>query len=109
MAGSRARKDHWTLEEYDHYLRTGQEPRYSPFAADSAVSPAHGDLMQRFESKYIPEPNSGRWTWVGAFHSEELPYGKIRVGNKSLNAHRLSWILYNGEIPEALEVLHKCD
>jgi hypothetical protein len=32
-----ARKDHWTLEEYDFYLRTGQEPRYSPFAADPAL------------------------------------------------------------------------
>lgn len=39
-------------------------------------------------------------------------YGQIRVRkpkNKLFLTHRLSWILKNGEIPDGLELCHKCD
>jgi len=66
-------------------------------------------LYDRFEAKYLPEPMSGCWLWIGAFHSEKFPYGKMRVQGKTVNAHRLSWLLHRGGIPEDMEVLHKCD
>lgn len=52
----------------------------------------------------------GCWDWIGSKNA--AGYGTLRVGgrgSKSVLAHRLSWVLYNGEIPNKLQVLHECD
>ena len=70
------------------------------------------DPLPRFEAKYIPEPNSGCWLWIGAIHdhrSPQLPYGSFRFFGKPSYAHRVAWHLYRGEIPSGAHVLHKCD
>ncbi len=36
-------------------------------------------------------------------------YGAINWGGKMFSAHRVSWNIHFGEIPEGLWVLHKCD
>lgn len=64
------------------------------------------DLLPRFEAKYIPEPMSGCWIWVG--RTEATGYGTINFGKKRIKAHRLSYLLYKGDIGN-LCVLHKCD
>lgn len=47
------------------------------------------------------------WLWQGAKHSGG--YGGVRrVGYPNL-AHRVSWHITNGPIPEGLLVLHACD
>lgn len=61
---------------------------------------------QRLMSKTITKPN-GCVEWIGG-HQEE-GYGRIRFLGKKIGTHRLSWILSNGEIPEGLLVLHRCD
>ena len=44
--------------------------------------------------------------WRG--YIDALGYGRfIALGENK--AHRVSWILHNGEIPPGLKVLHKCD
>jgi hypothetical protein len=55
--------------------------------------------LHRFEASYIPEPNSGCWIWVGTMHSSS-PYGKIKVDGRTIKAHRYSWELANGPIPD---------
>ena len=62
-------------------------------------------IESRLESKYIPEPNSGCWIWIGCI--DKCGYGKMSVGKESL-AHRVSYRLYKGEIPDDLEIDHKC-
>ena len=47
------------------------------------------------------------WLWQKAKNNSG--YGWMFVGEKNWLAHRLSWILHNGEIPEGICVLHKCD
>jgi len=50
------------------------------------------------------------WPW-GAYIST-TGYGQTKVGgraSKLIQAHRLSWIVHFGEIPNGLHVLHKCD
>jgi HNH endonuclease len=70
-------------------------------------------LQDRFDAKYIPEPNSGCWLWTAA--ALQSGYGilcldlAIPPKNKERLAHRISWILKNGEIPSGMHVLHRCD
>ena len=51
------------------------------------------------------------WTWT-AYRSES-GYGsmstRVNCRHKSVQAHRLSWTLFVGPIPDGLFVLHKCD
>jgi hypothetical protein len=68
--------------------------------------------IQRFNAKWMPEPNSGCWLWTASCYP--TGYGAFYIGksekhNKIIPAHRASWIIHNGEIPDGLFVLHKCD
>ena len=47
------------------------------------------------------------WEWTAATWGKG--YGVYRHKNKSRSAHRLSYEIANGPIPEGLLVLHKCD
>ena len=49
----------------------------------------------------------GCWDWNGAPRRDG--YGEIRVDNKLHLAHRLSYQLHKGDIPEGLYVCHTCD
>lgn len=51
----------------------------------------------------------GCWEWRGARKGGRMRYGTIHVGDKSVQVHRLSWILHFGPIPDNLFVCHKCD
>lgn len=53
----------------------------------------------------------GCWVWRGA---TTRGYGFIGVGriegkHRSRYAHRVSWELANGHVPDGLHVLHRCD
>jgi len=62
-----------------------------------------------FERHFMPEPNSGCWLWLSAL--DGAGYGKVRLSHprRLLSAHRASWELHRGVIPNGLFVLHKCD
>ena len=65
-------------------------------------------LLDRFEEKYIPEPNSGCWLWFGAW-SQKTGYGFIQSGDGKLDlAHRVSYRMFVGEIPEGMQLDHLC-
>lgn len=49
----------------------------------------------------------GCWTWTGP-HTPR-GYGMVGSGNQKEYAHRLSYQLFVGEIPEGFEVCHHCD
>jgi hypothetical protein len=63
--------------------------------------------LQRFESKYSPEPNTGCWLWMGSVMNSG--YGRFCVGYHDSSAHRHSYEIFVGEIPEGMSVLHRCD
>ena len=50
--------------------------------------------------------SDGGWMWTGGARGK---YGQSSRLGKSLSAHRHSWILHYGPIPDGLFVLHKCD
>jgi hypothetical protein len=65
----------------------------------------------RFHASYQPEPNSGCWIWTD--YTTPDGYGNFaqKVGDRHLqrNAHRVSWELHCGPIPDGVSVLHRCD
>lgn len=57
--------------------------------------------------------SDGCWEWNGARHKGKCAYGSFRPGGiykaSHSYAHRFSWIIHRGKIPDGLWVLHKCD
>lgn len=55
--------------------------------------------------------SGGCWIYAGAKEANGYGYTQNPVGAypKFLLAHRASWIITNGSIPDGLQVLHRCD
>lgn len=53
-----------------------------------------------------PVPFSGCWLWNGSIDGRG--YGVVTYKNRTMNAHRASWIIANGSIPAGLELDHLC-
>lgn len=49
----------------------------------------------------------GCWAWAGSLSKKG--YGRLRYRSKNWLAHRVSWFLHYGAIPEDMLVCHKCD
>jgi hypothetical protein len=47
------------------------------------------------------------WLWIGA--KKATGYGYTSLSGKGVRAHRASWEIHRGPIPDGLCVLHKCD
>lgn len=51
---------------------------------------------------------NGCWEWTAWIL--KTGYGGFQLStNKPIKAHRYSWILHNGQIPEGMMVCHRCD
>lgn len=46
------------------------------------------------------------WLWTGCKNGNG--YGHLTVARRTLKAHRASWIIHHGEIPDGLQVHHNC-
>lgn len=64
-------------------------------------------VLCRFQAYYRIDETSGCWLWTGYPSGRE--YGGFRLGGKHVSAHRASWLIHKGPIPDGLWVLHKCD
>jgi hypothetical protein len=67
----------------------------------------NADLRNRIEALSVPEPNTGCWLWTNVPGSNG--YGTIEVDGRRMTAHRLSYMVYVGDIASGLVVRHKCD
>ena len=68
--------------------------------------------ISRFWSKVDIKSKDECWEWTGG--KSLNGYGAYKVSGKQYSAHRVSWIISNGQIPvvpgyHGLCVLHKCD
>jgi len=68
-------------------------------------------IRQLIMDNSVPEPNSGCWLWTGTLSGgDELRgYGVFDFMKKSYKAHRASYEVFNGTIPEGLLIRHDCD
>lgn len=65
-----------------------------------------------FEQRFWAKVNKTDtcWLWVGS--TGKNGYGNITVNGQQkdiFHAHRASWIMHNGTIPDGMFVCHKCD
>lgn len=66
-------------------------------------------LQDRLLNKTVRNPLTGCWLFTGCI-IKNSGYGQIGDGARGrLLAHRASYALFNGPIPEGLMVLHSCD
>ncbi len=56
--------------------------------------------------KYV-DKSADCWLWTGA--QSTTGYGQIRIKGALMFAHRLTFMMENGFIPESTCVLHRCD
>ena len=64
-------------------------------------------LEKRFNDNYLIDITTGCWIWMGYLNSGG--YGSFYVDGQLRSAHRVSWELHYGPIPEGLNVCHHCD
>jgi len=64
-------------------------------------------VRERLLAHSMPEPNSGCWLWTG--YADKDGYGYTRIATHNFRAHRASYIVFRGDIPEGMRACHKCD
>ena len=65
------------------------------------------ERLEAFAEKVDKRDRNSCWEWL-AF-KQPKGYGKFWNGSCHVRAHRYSWQLFNGPIPEGKMVLHKCN
>lgn len=56
-----------------------------------------------------PHMDTPCWVWTGNMSRGSVTYGMVRDGGRRMMAHRVSWAMVNGSVPDGLFVMHKCD
>lgn len=84
------------------------DPDYKARKRGEPIVPIEKRLYSHIKINEI----SGCWEWQG---STRAGYGRLTIGSRKdgtrriVMAHRLSYELNYGEIPENMEICHKCD
>lgn len=61
--------------------------------------------IERFQNKV----KKTKYCWLWTSYLDKCGYGHFKLNQKTEQAHRVSYRLYVGEIPEGMCVCHKCD
>jgi len=90
-----------TPQAISHLLTYGYSELITRVGKRGTKILTYDELVIKFHKSYIIQPY-GCYEWTGYLSNG---YGSL---NRKA-AHRFSWELYNGPIPEGMQVLHKCD
>lgn len=65
-------------------------------------------LIDRFNAKYQKD-ESGCWIWIASCAG--MGYGQIKLPGerRQIYAHRLSYLIHKGPLPEGKQICHTCD
>jgi len=63
-------------------------------------------VQERFFAKVNKDGSTGCWLWVAFIVPSG--YGRLRIGEKNVFAHRVSYELFIGPIPAGAQVDHRC-
>jgi hypothetical protein len=65
-------------------------------------------ISQKIDDKVLRIPESGCWIWLGSITNHG--YGTMTLGARTnISAHRASYELKHGPIPDGMLALHTCD
>lgn len=64
-------------------------------------------LSERLLSSYVIDDATGCWNWT--LQKDKKGYGRIGVNGTPRGAHRISYELHCGLVPDEMHVLHRCD
>lgn len=93
----------WCLKHYSRWKRQGDPNKLldeSPLTRFWKRVDKEGPLYERLSSRC--------WRWTGYVFSIG-GYGGLALNNSIVLAHRFSWEVHRGAIPEDKMVLHQCD
>lgn len=65
-----------------------------------------GSIEERFWAKVDKNGIGGCWTWMACINQDG--YGNWTIGKKTVRAHRMSWNLLRGDIPDGMFLDHVC-
>lgn len=85
-----------------HYAQAWNKNEHSDFSSKTM------DLKTRLLSKTEILPN-GCWEFIGTRRSDKHRYGYIWSNGKRERAHRVSFEIHKGTIPDGMCILHSCD
>lgn len=80
--------------------------RYSEKLKSRPLQEKINSLKIKFDKKVIKKDACWEWLGLKACHG----YGTmVGIDNILMRAHRISFLIYNGSIPDGMNVLHSCD
>ncbi len=65
-----------------------------------------GGVVAKFEEKILECDDTGCWYWAGCLDRDG--YGQFVFSGKMTKAHRTSYSLYRGKIPDTYTIDHLC-
>lgn len=82
--------------------------RFKKYGDPNGGKYGHASSIQEFiNARYEPVTESGCWIWTGVLNADG--YGVISFGGKRYMAHRKSLELSGVDVPDNLQVNHRCD
>lgn len=67
----------------------------------------YNEIIKEKIKKYTVVDDNNCWIWQGSKHRQG--YGNLNYKRIPSLAHRVSWMVHKGDIPEGVKVCHKCD
>lgn len=88
----------------NHYCSKKCEGQHRIFWGKASYEEQIIRLRKYFEKHVVRK--DGCWDWEGTFLSGR---GRLYLYRKAIQAHRASWMIHYGPIPENMYVCHSCD
>lgn len=76
------------------------------------IDPKDSDMMRFANKVQLPDDLNDTvpcWLWQGAQHSKHRGYGKFRYQGKPMNAHKASYLMFHGAVPQGMVIGHQCN
>lgn len=78
------------------------------FWTDEMRLKRHGLPIERFYRAIEFDPFGGCWLWAGTL-LKSTGYGQLQIDGRSVGAHRFSYRIHKGDIPDGHCICHRCD